>query len=68
MDVLDFEGSKPIIVYTGCPKKNSPLACCYSGANGLFFLGHPVDRKKGNEWDRTNAEKKANSIIYPLTL
>ena len=27
---------------TGCPKKNSPLACCYSGANGLFFLGHPV--------------------------
>ena len=23
--------------YTGCPKKNSPLACCYSGANGLFF-------------------------------
>ena len=28
---------------TGCPKKNGPLACCYSGANGLFFLGHPVD-------------------------
>ena len=27
---------------TGCPRKNSPLACCYSGANGLFFLGHPV--------------------------
>ena len=26
----------------GVPQKNSALACCYSGANALFFLGHPV--------------------------
>ena len=31
-----------VLIGTGCPKKNSPLACCNSGANGLFFLGHPV--------------------------
>ena len=25
---------------TRCPKKNGALACCYSRANALFFVGH----------------------------